>query len=229
MTVVDELKQFGEGHARAQDITPAEYQAICARIDTDEGDAPGSWVHEWTVAAEPFEVAGRHLDACKYYNLARLPYVDGAGKRAALDKCVASFARWAAETTDIRPLTVDTPEGKIRCWTSGLEPGSRRPLLLALGGIVSVKEQWAPLLTRLGKLGLAGVVTEMPGVGQNEQQYTPQSWRMLSAILDAVAGQADVDNTFAMALSFSGHLALRCAANDERIRGIATVDRKSVV
>jgi esterase FrsA len=111
----------------------------------------------------------------------------------------------------------------VRCWTSGLEAGSRKPLLLALGGIVSVKEQWAPLLTRLGRLGLAGVVTEMPGVGENTQQYTPDSWRMLSAILDAVTGQADVGNTFAMALSFSGHLALRCAVHDERIRGIATV------
>jgi esterase FrsA len=222
MTVVDELKQFGEGHARAQDIDPAEYRAICARIDTDEGDGPGSWVHEWTVAAEPFDAAGQHLEACKYYNLARLPYVDGPAKQAALDRCVASFGRWAAEN-GISPRTVDTPEGAVKCWTVGLSDGGRRPLLLALGGIVSIKEQWAPLLARLGRMGMAGVVTEMPGVGENRQRYAPDSWRMLSSILDDVTGLADVGNTFAMALSFSGHLALRCAIHDERLRGIATV------
>jgi pimeloyl-ACP methyl ester carboxylesterase len=223
VAIVDELKQFGEGHARAQDIAPADYRALCARITTDEGDGPGSWVREWTAAAEPFQAAGKHLEACKYYNLARLPYVDGPARKAALDACVDSFGRWAAETTDIRPLTVETPGGTVRCWTSGLSSSRPRPLLLALGGIVSIKEQWAPLLAGLGRLGLAGVVTEMPGVGENTQLYSPDSWRMLSAVMDAVADRADVSNTFAMALSFSGHLALRCAIHDGRLRGIATV------
>jgi len=45
---------------------------------------------------------------------------------------------------------------------------------------------------------------------------------MLSGILDAVADRADVDQTYVMAHSFSGHLALRCATLDSRIRGVVT-------
>jgi hypothetical protein len=45
---------------------------------------------------------------------------------------------------------------------------------------------------------------------------------MLPGILDAVAHRAQVATTYAMALSFSGHLALRAAAEDRRIRGVVT-------
>ena len=45
---------------------------------------------------------------------------------------------------------------------------------------------------------------------------------MLSWLLDAVADRAEVSRTYALALSFSGHLALGCAAEDSRIRGVVT-------
>jgi pimeloyl-ACP methyl ester carboxylesterase len=221
--VVDELKQFGAGHANVVAVTPDQYAEITARISTDEGGGPGSWVHEWTRAGEQVEREGRHLEASSRYNLARLPYVEGEAKQDAEARCVEAFGRWAETTADIRPLRVETPEGTVKCWTAGLSATAPRPLLLVCGGIVSVKEQWAPLLRKVGRLGLAGVVTEMPGVGENTQRYTPESWRMFSAVLDAVGGQAQVSQTYAMALSFSGHLALRCAVYDSRIRGIATI------
>jgi pimeloyl-ACP methyl ester carboxylesterase len=93
-----------------------------------------------------------------------------------------------------------------------------------MGGIVSVKEQWAAVLPALGRWGLAVVVTELPGVGENGLPYRADSWRMLSDLLDALADRADVGHTYALALSFSGHLALRCAATDPRIRGVVTTN-----
>jgi esterase FrsA len=109
---------------------------------------------------------------------------------------------------------------KVGCWAAGLSPS--RPLVLLCGGIVSAKEQWAPALLVLRRMGFAGVVTELPGVGENPLRYDAQSWRMLPGILDGVADRADVTRTYAMALSFSGHLALRAAAADRRIRGVVT-------
>jgi hypothetical protein len=92
-----------------------------------------------------------------------------------------------------------------------------------MGGIVTVKEQWAPVLAGIRRLGMAGLVTEMPGTGENTLRYGPQSWRMLSGLLDAANDQADVSQTYAIALSFSGHMALRCAVDDPRIRCIVTM------
>jgi pimeloyl-ACP methyl ester carboxylesterase len=121
---------------------------------------------------------------------------------------------------------VDLPAGRVRCWTSGLPaagaPGRRKPLLLVTGGIVSIKEQWAPILVQATRLGVAGVVAEMPGVGENTLPYDEDSPAMLSAILDAVGDRADTSRTYLVALSFSGHMALRAAAKDPRIRGVVT-------
>jgi pimeloyl-ACP methyl ester carboxylesterase len=92
-----------------------------------------------------------------------------------------------------------------------------------MGGIVSIKEQWAQALVPMRRLGMSGVALEMPGVGENTLRYSADSWRMLSAVLDAIGDRARVGETYALAASFSGHMALRCAQHDPRIRGVATV------
>ncbi|MFI6985320.1 alpha/beta hydrolase [Embleya sp. NPDC050154] len=225
MNDIDELKQFVLVHAKAQNIPPAHYGELLGRIDNDDDGAPGSWAREWSRGAARLVGDGKLLEACRDYNMARFPYVDGPARQQALDGCVSTFGRWAAEQPDLERIDLDLPGGRVGCWATGLTDGPdgvRKPLLLVTGGIVSIKEQWAPVLLMARKLGLAGVVTEMPGVGENTLAYDRDSWRILSDVLDAVADRADVSRTYAVALSFSGHLALRCAVSDQRIRGIAT-------
>jgi hypothetical protein len=218
---LDELKHHVVVHARGQNMAPEHYRAILARIEHD-GTGPGSWVEEWSRAAAELDGRGRLLDACRHYAMARFPYPNGDARREAHERCVAVFDRWRQDVPGIERLDLDLPEGRVRCWTSGLSPAGRRPLMLIMGGIVTVKEQWAPMLTRGDRLGMAGIVVELPGVGENTLPYGVNSHRVLSALLDAVADRADVDHTYALAMSFGGHLALRCAAEDPRIRGIVT-------
>lgn len=222
MNDVAELKRFVGVHARAQGIPSREYRALLASIEHDEGDGPGSWVRAWTLSGEGLEAEGKLLEASRRYNMARFPYVDGPARKEALDRCVSVFDRWRGGHR-IEPLEVVAGGGRVRCWTSGLSEGGARPLLLVMGGIVSIKEQWAPVLLQASRLGMAGVVTEFPGVGENTARYTAESWRMLPELFDALAGRADVSRVYAVALSFSGHLALRAALDDTRIRGVVTV------
>jgi pimeloyl-ACP methyl ester carboxylesterase len=221
MNDVVELKEYARVHARGQRI--ARYGEILARIRSDDGAVPGSWVGEWSRAARELEERDDDLAASRCYALARFPYVDGAARADAQERCVAAFDRWRAAHPDIQPLTVKLAEGELRCWTSGLSTGERKPLLVVMGGIVTVKEQWAAMLVHARRLGMAAIVAEMPSVGENTLRYEPASWRMLAAILDEVADRAAVDQAHLTALSFSGHLALRCALDDARIRGIVTV------
>ncbi|MEV6927918.1 alpha/beta hydrolase [Dactylosporangium sp. NPDC051485] len=216
MNDVAELKEFAVTHARAQNI--AGYRDVLARVDNDEDGAEGSWAIEWTRAGAALEERGKHLEAAQCYNMGRFPFVDGPARSDALRRCVAAFDRWRGP--GIERIAVDG--GQVRGWAAGLSAAKPRPLLLITGGIVSIKEQWAPILSAVTRLGMAGVVTEMPGVGENSLPYTPDSWRMLSTVLDAVAGRADVSRTYALALSFSGHLAMRCALDDPRIRAVVT-------
>ncbi|MFJ8017172.1 alpha/beta hydrolase [Streptomyces sp. NPDC096339] len=220
MNDIAELKNFVVAHTASQGLPAEHYDPLLARIRHDEGGTPGSWTYEWSAEAERLAAGGRPLEASVHFNMARFPFVDGPARAAALERCTAAFGQWAGDFPAIGRLDVELPEGRIRCWTTGLDPDDPKPLLVMTGGIVSIKEQWAPVLLQLAGLGFAGVVTEMPGVGENTLPYDGDSHRMFSAVLDAVGDRADTARTYLLALSFSGHLALRAALHDDRIRGV---------
>ena len=218
MNDVAELKRYVGVHARGQRIP--RYQLLLDRISTD-ADGPGSWVGEWCAEAARLEERGRHLDACRHYIMARFPYVDGPGRQEAYVRALAAFEKWRVGR-DIHRLHVDVDGERVSCWQTGLSTTNRLPLLVIMGGIVSVKEQWAPVLPVCRRLGMATVVLDMPGTGENPLRYDADSWRMLSRLLDAVADRADVSRSYMLTLSFSGHLALRCAMADSRVKGVVT-------
>jgi pimeloyl-ACP methyl ester carboxylesterase len=218
---IGELTEYVQVHARGQGVR--EHPAVLDRVRSDGPGGAGTWVGEWCEAARRQEAHGRDLRAARRYALAAFPFIDGPARREAHERCMAALRRWARAQRDVEPAEVTLADGKVRCWATGLADRGHRPLVLVMGGIVTLKEQWAAVLPALRRLGLAGVVTEMPAVGENELSYGPGSASMLSGLLDALAGQADVTRTHVIALSFSGHLALRCAAADRRIRSIITV------
>ncbi|GLF95610.1 alpha/beta fold hydrolase [Streptomyces yaizuensis] len=222
MDHLDELKAFARLHARGQGITERQVAAVLPRITNDEPGHPASWARVWTAEADRLARAGRPLDACRRYALARFPHHGDTDRARAQANCVRTFDDWRRRR-GIGRLVLDHPDGTVACWTAGLDARRRRPLVVVSGGIVSVKEQWAPLLPKLARLGWAAVATEMPGVGENTLRYGPDSWRLLPFLLDRLAGRARVERTHVLGLSFSGHLALRAAAHDPRIRSVHTV------
>ncbi|GIJ29525.1 hypothetical protein Vqi01_46870 [Micromonospora qiuiae] len=213
-----ELKQYVGAHARTQRLQ--RHQEVLDRIRND-GTGPGSWVHEWSTEASRLERRGAQQDALRRYVMARFPFVDGPARQEAQDGLLRTFDKWRTGK-DIHPLEVKFKSGVIRAWQSGLSATERRPLVVLSGGIVAVKEQWAQSLPVLKRLGLAAIATEMPGTGENTMPYDGDSWQMLPALLDAVADRADVSRTYALMFSFSGHLALRAAMEDARIKGIVS-------
>ncbi|QPL96075.1 alpha/beta hydrolase [Streptomyces clavuligerus] len=222
MDHLDELKEFARLHARGQGITERQVAAVLPRITNDEPGHPASWARVWTAEADRLATAGRPLDACRRYALARFPHHGDEVRARAQANCVRTFDDWRRRR-GIGRLLLDHPDGVVVCWTAGLDVRRRRPLVVVSGGIVSVKEQWAPLLPKLARLGYAAVATEMPGVGENTLRYGPDSWRLLPFLLNRLERRADVRRTSVLGLSFSGHMALRAAADDPRIRGVHTV------
>ena len=218
---VEELKQYALVHAQAQGLAE-DFREVVSRV-RDDGDGPDSWVAQWSAQADRRLAAGKPREAARLFTMARFPYVDGPARHVAQGRALDAVGLWRRRVPGIERLEAQVDGRRFACWSSGLSAERPLPLLLIIGGIVTPKEEWAPVLAGLRRFGMAGVVAELPGVGEHRQRYDADSWRMLSAVLDAVAGRALVDQTYALALSFSGHLALRCAVNDPRIRGIVTV------
>ncbi|MEX5710396.1 alpha/beta fold hydrolase [Parafrankia sp. FMc6] len=229
MNDLAELKTFVVAHAVSQGLPAGHYDPLLARIRHDEDGVPGSWAFEWSALADNLAAEGRSLEASVHYTMARFPFVDGPARARALERATGEFARWSAAHPALRSLDVELPAGRVRCWTTGLDAGSTgdagdaagpRPLLVMTGGIVSTKEQWAPVLLGLAELGFAGLVTELPGVGENTLPYRADSWTLFPALLDAIGRPAGTADVYLLALSFSGQLALRAALHDDRIAGV---------
>ncbi|WFE39911.1 alpha/beta hydrolase [Micromonospora sp. WMMD998] len=218
MNDLDELKRYIVAHARGQGI--GRLTEKLAAIE-DDGDGPGSWVAQWSAAAADLERRGEWLPASRHHIMARFPYPDRPARARAAERATATFERWRVGR-DLHPLDFTHRGHPVRCWQSGLSPTRPRPLVVIMGGHLTVKEQWAPRLGVFRRLGLAAVVADIPGIGGNTVPYDADAHLFLSSLLDAVGDRADVRQTYAITLSFSGHLALRCAVRDQRLRGIVT-------
>ncbi|MFC9913347.1 alpha/beta fold hydrolase [Streptomyces sp. NPDC127197] len=224
MIPLAELRRFALPHAHAQGVPPDVLHRVLHQLSDDAKDeGPGAWTHAWSSLAVAAEARGRNLDAVRYYAMARFPYVDGPERRAAQDACVAAFDRWRKRVGGITRLDLPFDDTGFACWAAGLSQHRRLPLILVVGGITGTKEQWAPVLAEADRLGAAVVVTELPGVGENALPYGTDSTRMLRYLVDLLGRAADTTRTCVVGLSFGGHLALRHALADDRVRGLATV------
>ena len=215
-----ELKNFVLLHSQAQQLDQCEVQAILETITHAEGEDAGSWCAQWFKAAERESARQNWATATKLYSLARFPYVETEFQQRAHEGAINSFEQ-SMQQAKVTFETLEIENGAFKAYATGLDKGW--PLLVVCGGIVSIKEQWQRFLLLAARIKLCVVVTEMPGVGENNLRYTPQSWAMFPQLIDAVQGRADTRQCHLMALSFSGHLAMHAAARDPRIRGITTV------
>ncbi|MFC3575166.1 alpha/beta fold hydrolase [Streptomyces yaanensis] len=223
MDYLAELKEFALLHGRGQGMAPRRIAAVLEQITNDTEGDPDSWAATWTRAGRAAAARGRHLDACAHFALARFPHHGDPVRQSAGRLLVSAFDTWRRRKGGIERLELPLAGGTLACYATGLDAPRPRPLIVVMGGIVSVKEQWAPILPLLGRLGFAAVAAEFPGVGENTLRYAPDSWQLFPDLLDRLAGRAKVSDTSMLTLSFSGHLALRAAIDDRRIRRILTV------
>jgi esterase FrsA len=223
MNYLDELKELVLLHGQAQGLTVPYCQSILARITREEGNDPGSWVYEWSKDAPLLQQEERWLEAVRLYNLARFPFVQSEERQQAHQACLAAFNKWLSTRTQIQTIEIFQPEGNFKVYFKSNEKSEKQPLLIVIGGIVSLKEQWVAFLEKADALGMAVALTEMPGVGENTLPYGLDAWKMFSALLNRLSPLADVTNTYVVALSFSGHLAIQHALKEQRFKGITTV------
>lgn len=222
MRALEESKDFVRLHARHMGMGTTEIERVLGRINDLDGVGEGSWVTEWTGLATELHRSGDASGAADLYVLARFPCADTPAK--------ASAARNAADITAARLAESGAGERRIArvgdtevpfLFARPTRPDA--PLVVMMGGIVALKEQWSGFLGLSRRLGCAIAIADFPGVGENEVSYSRGAAEVYTAMMDAVAGECDADDTLAVAPSFGGHLALLCSAQDARLQGLVTV------
>lgn len=219
-----ELRDLVHLHSAAQGLKRQWVDGVLRSINCAYGNDTEAWAPVWIREAKAAQARGDWVLALKLYNLARFPFIGESSRRDAHELCLHA----CRELTG--PCHATSPVSRIELRVRGyavpfyLRRSLRAcaPLLLVFGGIVSNKEQWLGFLDLADKFGMDVAVAEFPGVGENRLPLDAYSHEMIKGILDAVQGSL-TQECFIIALSFGGTLALRQAAQDPRVRGIATV------
>jgi len=218
---LDELKEFVKLHAVGQGIHRSVVNDILDRINFSSGNDSGAWAFEWMRNAENSFHDGDKLGTFVRYNLARFPFVDSEPRKKALTKCVEIFEDFCqSQELDIQRLKIAVNGLSVPVYGSNLNETGGRPLLVVMGGIVTIKEQWYGFLTGAWKIRCPVVAIDFPGGGQSPLKYHKDSAEDLRLILDGIFKHVKVDKCIAISLSFCGPLFMKLSLSDHRIKGI---------
>ncbi|MBZ5750612.1 alpha/beta fold hydrolase [Metabacillus rhizolycopersici] len=214
-----ELKNFVELHIKSQYLKHVEPLNVLDRIFSYDNETEGSWEYEWL--REGNRVLEKSpSEAIQCYNFARFPYANNEMQKEVYNKLVESFTS-SLVNTGIKKEYHCFQDNVFTVYTSNLSP--EKPLLLVMGGIVSIKEQWYKFLEVGPLLGFSVIVAEFPNVGENSLTFKANSYEMIQEILNHYEGEVDVENSYYVGMSFGGQLGIQCALKDSRIKGIVTV------
>lgn len=217
---VAELKAFARLHGRAQNLDERLLDFALYNIDNDRCGDKQSWAKVLVTLAERAVIDGDLPTAVQLFNLARFPYAGDPVRQQALKRCQHIYREWLTqEVPDAEYWRFSSPG--FGCYATGLD--SNKPVVIVLGGIVSIKEQWHRLLRMAKKLGYCVVVTELPGVGENGLPYDASDSQLFRRIVRRLNGRANTDCVKVIGFSFGGHLAMNAALTMPAIKSITTV------
>lgn len=221
-TYLAELKDFVILHSKSQSMNTYAFKQLLSQINDTEGEMPGSWVYEFTQYADKLFENKKYIDAMRYYNLARFPFINSTKMKDSHQKCLHIFKKLYINNHFNYEARSIYHEGKlIKFYLQKNKKNS--PVVVVIGGIISIKEQWISLSSLAKKFGYTIVLMEMPGVGENACRYDTSSHLILSKIIDSLQELVTSRDIHIIAMSFGGNLAINCALLDARIKSIFTI------
>jgi esterase FrsA len=214
-------------------LDPKDVREALARIETRDAD---EWASGWSAVADRYygmakessnaqEKRSNYLRAWRLYYFAQWPVATSAGKRAAYNKALDSFIQ-STEALNPRLEIVRIPfegseiVGYMRMPTSGTV---RAPVVLAVTGLDSRKENLAETYETLLDHGIGFFTIDGPGTGQSPVKASPTADRVLSRVIDYLVARSDVDASRILlhGVSFGGYWASKLAiVEKDRLRAV---------
>lgn len=214
-------------------LDPGDVREALAHIETRDSD---EWAAAWGAVADRYcVVAGtshnveerrsNYLRAWRLYYFAQWPVASSEGKKVAYDKALDSFIRSTEALSpplEIVRIPFEGSEivGYMRMPASRIR---RMPVVLAVTGLDSRKENLAETYAALLDHGIGFFVIDGPGTGQSPVKASPTADRVLSRVIDYLAARGDVDPSRILlhGVSFGGYWASKLAiVEKDRLRAV---------
>jgi acetyl esterase/lipase len=219
-------------------MTLDDHDELKRLVNSLEASTEDKWVPVWRTAARRHEDAGdrlasehdydaarrEHLIAKTYYAIGRFPFELSPLKREVSADCSRAF-RKANAHVDPPMHFVEIPyEGRVMRAFFRAPPASRKlPAVLVMCGSDVFKEDRAWASDMAVENGLAVLVMDAPGTGENPLPWEPASVKAWMAAIDWLAARPEVDpdRVGAFGLSRGGYSVMQLAgAYPEKVRAV---------
>jgi esterase FrsA len=184
----DVKEAFNSIHTRDKDEWAAAFMGVADRYMKEA---------ESLEKTDPAKANADYIRAWRLYSFGRWPIPASPGKQRSYEKALEAF-RAHAKFWDPPLEIVRIPfEGKeiIGYLRLPKNPTGPVPLVLAVNGLDSRKEDLAESFSAILPFGVGYLAVDGPGTGQNPIKVSENADRMLSRVLDYIATRPEIDKT----------------------------------
>ena len=211
----DVREAFNSIHTRDKDEWAAAFMEVADRYMNE------AKVLEKT---DPAKANADYIRAWRLYSFGRWPIPASAGKQRSYEKAIEAFlahARFWDPPLEIVRIPFEGKEiiGYLRLPKNASSPV---PLVLAVNGLDSRKEDLSESFSAILPFGIGYLAVDGPGTGQNPIKVSENAERMLSCVLDYIATRPEIDkNRVAMhGVSWGAYWATKMAIVERaRLKG----------
>jgi esterase FrsA len=176
-------------------------------------------------SADPTKASAAYVRAWRLYSFGRWPVPASEGKKLAYAKALEAFkasAKFLDPPLEVVKLPYEGKEiiGYLRLPKNAKGPA---PVLLAISGLDSRKEDMATNYGAILQYGIGFLALDSPGTGQAPVQAGETSERMFSRAIDYLLTRPEVDKTriAAVGQSFGGYWAAKLAiVEHDRLKAV---------
>jgi pimeloyl-ACP methyl ester carboxylesterase len=198
-----------------------EVREALARLKSLDGD---DWAAAWTPLGDRYMEKKDFHQAWLYYSFARWPVPNSPGKQHAYEKALAAYLEYAKKyDPPLEVLRVPFEGSEVVGYLRMPKAKGAVPLVLAIAGLDSRKEEMVERFAPLAERGIAVLALDSPGTGQSGLKAIAGADRSLSRVLDAVLARPGIDAKRVVVYggSYGGYWATILAVTERaRVRAI---------